>query len=204
MSLSDAIGNIVIGSQVFDAQQLLNALHAIGLSIQQTEEGILINGVLVKPDAILDKNVCPLSPVCQQRAHFLSLLRVKTMPTTKNGGSTRHDTEIPLAQATARGYIEDLSRSPSPGMTGVVPTVRNNESMRQESISSPSPNPSKLKDDDVEKFLQRILRPKKHAQPSSKMPGDDWKSDNSGLCSFCFTPRIGHEKYCRTCGEEFY
>ncbi len=204
VSLSGAIGNIVIGSQIFDAQQLLNALHAIGLSIQQTSEGILINGVLIKPDAVLDKNVCPLSSICQQRAHFLSVLKGTagnntqqiTMPIQQNKN-------FEMAKTPARGYVDTLNQE-SMARTPSTLHPQGNGNRQHVSLSSSNIKGSETREDDVEKFLQRILRPKRRTQTESTGSGDLWKPNDSNLCGFCFTPRIGQEKYCRTCGEEFF
>ncbi len=71
------VGSFMIGSHVFDAESLFKSLRAIGLDIEATPEGLIINGVLIKPDAKIDENVCPLAKVCERRAYFLELLNKK-------------------------------------------------------------------------------------------------------------------------------
>ena len=203
MSLTDAIGSIVIGSQIFDAQQLLNALQAVGLSIQQTDEGILINGVLLKPDAVLDKNVCPLSPICQQRAHFLSVLRGKIRSNVQQTNHPQQNENLQASRTTTQGFVGNFARGSIASSPPALQTP-NNGNGQQNLFSSPDTKSSGTREDDVEKFLERILRPKSRNRSDSMRQEEMWKRDNSYLCNFCFTPRIGQEKYCRTCGEEFY
>ena len=78
MSDVPIVGSFMIGNKIFDAEVLFKSLRLLGLNIEATPEGIEVNGVLIKPNAVLDENVCPLAKVCERRAYFLELIQKKT------------------------------------------------------------------------------------------------------------------------------
>jgi predicted RNA-binding Zn-ribbon protein involved in translation (DUF1610 family) len=94
-------GIIVVNDQIFSVQDLLRAMHRLGINIRLTRDGLIVDGERISSISKLDDTSCPLAKTCEKRIALVEFLklqqdrsRVQTKETTPSRDIFSHNSPL--------------------------------------------------------------------------------------------------------------